>query len=580
MYLHINRLNISKKVIAGILLICLLASSSILFAKSKSSSLENVYLIGINSEKTASSELQNYITNNKGKIFRNLKKVNILIVSMPDSLSSKITKKFKEVSFIEKNQKRTLLKDINSNENTTQTNNKTEETPVWNTDFQNEYDWGSVALNVPTLHDMNIQGLGGAICMLDSGIQASHPEFNNTIKEENFIDIEGVYTTPYDDANDDTESHGTRTSGVIKAQFGNQGKLKDGLYENGLVGVAPDVDFYFARLTMEYGLVVFISQAVEAIDWCMQKAENKNMVISMSFGSYTELQKSPFSKAEAQAINTAWEQGLLLLASSGNDGVEGSGTKYLKMYPAAYDNVIAVGSIDKYGNVSNFSNGGSFLDLVAPGDYITTTSSTGEGDMGSSINVNNSYLSKVYSVEGSNLNSINRQVILATDQYGTHQLCNADASDLNLSNNAALIEKGTCDLTQQIQNAIDSGAESVILYTADDSTPSGFSFNESKLSKSIIVVATKGSNTSSLINQYATISSYLSDYIARSGTSYSSPYAAIAAALVWSQKSDLTNEQLTDLLYSTANTESLKNTETYRIGNGLVDPLKAIQAVN
>lgn len=62
-----------------------------------------------------------------------------------------------------------------------------------------------------------------------------------------------------------------------------------------------------------------------------------------------------------QAVDYAREKGVVLVAATGNDGVEGV------MYPAALDGVVAVGAIDGTGRQVYFSNRGKQVDLVAPG---------------------------------------------------------------------------------------------------------------------------------------------------------------------------------------------------------------------
>ena len=62
-----------------------------------------------------------------------------------------------------------------------------------------------------------------------------------------------------------------------------------------------------------------------------------------------------------QAVDYARQKGVILVAATGNDGVEGV------MYPAALDGVLAVGAVDGTGRQVYFSNRGEQVDLVAPG---------------------------------------------------------------------------------------------------------------------------------------------------------------------------------------------------------------------
>jgi thermitase len=90
-------------------------------------------------------------------------------------------------------------------------------------------------------------------------------------------------------------------------------------------------------------------------------ADNGADIISMSLGS------TESSRIIEEACRYAWEKGCILVAASGNNGV------YRVSYPAAYSTVIAVGSVGTTGERSSFSNYGTNLELVAPGESILST---------------------------------------------------------------------------------------------------------------------------------------------------------------------------------------------------------------
>jgi hypothetical protein len=93
------------------------------------------------------------------------------------------------------------------------------------------------------------------------------------------------------------------------------------------------------------------------IDWAVAHgADVINMSLTGPSGSVTLL----------DAVRNASRAGVVLVAASGNYNSSVG-------YPAAYDDVIAVGSNDAAGNRSWFSNYGPELDLLAPGELIPTT---------------------------------------------------------------------------------------------------------------------------------------------------------------------------------------------------------------
>ncbi|MDI6642219.1 MAG: S8 family serine peptidase, partial [Elusimicrobiota bacterium] len=65
-------------------------------------------------------------------------------------------------------------------------------------------------------------------------------------------------------------------------------------------------------------------------------------------------------------------KGCILVGASGNGGEDMIGDPQVA-YPAAYDNVIAVGATDEQDKRASFSNYGTELDLVAPGVDILST---------------------------------------------------------------------------------------------------------------------------------------------------------------------------------------------------------------
>ena len=73
------------------------------------------------------------------------------------------------------------------------------------------------------------------------------------------------------------------------------------------------------------------------------------------------------SRSMNRALNSAWSQGVGLVASIGND------SSYVKeIYPAAHNSVIAVASTDFEDHLASFSNYG-WVDVLAPGVGVATT---------------------------------------------------------------------------------------------------------------------------------------------------------------------------------------------------------------
>lgn len=122
----------------------------------------------------------------------------------------------------------------------------------------------------------------------------------------------------------------------------------------GVTGIDPNIQLYSARV-LDKNRMAPISRVVEAIYWAIEKDVN---IINISFGTSTD------SAALKQAIQDAYSAGILIIAAGNNGNIE---------YPAAYDEVMAIGSVDSSGEISKGSATGEKLELVAPGEQIKST---------------------------------------------------------------------------------------------------------------------------------------------------------------------------------------------------------------
>jgi len=129
--------------------------------------------------------------------------------------------------------------------------------------------------------------------------------------------------------------------------------------------VAPNCSIMPLKAFNEYGIGDLFS-VVKAINWAVT---HNASVINMSFSTST-----PVSMLQ-NAINTAAEAGILLVASVGNDSTE------VALFPASYQNVIAVSTFDTNEVISDFSNYGSYVDISAPGVEVYSALA-GEYDWG------------------------------------------------------------------------------------------------------------------------------------------------------------------------------------------------------
>lgn len=215
-------------------------------------------------------------------------------------------------------------------------------------------------ISVRAAWDAGLTGEGVTVAVIDSGLNVDHVDAPAKVargryyfyREEangryEFV-INGVthyYNYYSSDYIVDNMGHGTMVSGLIAAQKDN------GL---GIAGIAPNVTLLPVRcFTATAGhLGGYTSNLISGINYAV---ENGADIINMSWGIRND------SASLKAAITRAANAGCILFAAVGNDGASSL------QYPAAYDNVIGVGSTDKSGTLSDFSQRNGSVDVCAPG---------------------------------------------------------------------------------------------------------------------------------------------------------------------------------------------------------------------
>ena len=209
-------------------------------------------------------------------------------------------------------------------------------------DPEYENQWGLPAINMPKAWDISKGSESVFVAVIDSGIYREHPDFNG-VDIRNGADI--VFGGP---CHDDLSGHGTSVTGVIGAQTNNK---------VGIAGVNWDVAIVPLNVSF-YSGKSYSSDVIKAI---YLAADAGCKVINLSLGSPN------YSTQANAAIQYALSKGCIVVAAAGNSG------NSVKMYPASYDGVISVGSINSELSKSDFSNYNNKIDVVAPGEDVLTT---------------------------------------------------------------------------------------------------------------------------------------------------------------------------------------------------------------
>lgn len=205
--------------------------------------------------------------------------------------------------------------------------------------------WGVSRIGGAVAHCAGHLGTGAKVAIIDTGIDFNHPELIHTFGAgTSFVqDLNGGIINPN---GEDDNGHGTHVAGIVAA-VSNQ---------TGAVGVAPQARLYAAKVLDGAGRGLD-SWILAGIDWAIGQDVD---IINLSLSLDTD------SPALADAMQRAWDAGILLVASAGNAGGAVA-------FPAAYDTVIAVGATDLSDLKSSFSNFGLEIELAAPGTAIVST---------------------------------------------------------------------------------------------------------------------------------------------------------------------------------------------------------------
>jgi subtilisin family serine protease len=216
-------------------------------------------------------------------------------------------------------------------------------------------------VGAPSAWDAGYDGSGVKVAVLDTGIDAEHPDIaSQLVDSKSFVPNEDVR---------DYHAHGTHVaSTVLGTGAASEGKNK---------GVAPGADLLVGKVLSNEGFGQD-SWIIDGMEWASQNAK----IVNMSIGSN---EPSDGTDPMAQAVNNLTaETGALFVIAAGNTGGEGINS------PGSAHSALTVGAVDKSDDLAWFSskgpqNGVSGLkpDLTAPGVGILAARSQFSNGSGS-----------------------------------------------------------------------------------------------------------------------------------------------------------------------------------------------------
>lgn len=288
----------------------------------------NTYVVVFNDDRNTACALNDQVTTfvseNNAEVLCRYDTLNGVALKVPDRHADKL-KELKNVKYIEKN-----------------------------IAFHASLNKATGIMSIPQVWDLGYSGKGVKVALIDTGIDASHPDLKGKVVQ--WKDFVNNKEAPYDDF-----GHGTHCAGII----GGMGAASNGKYK----GVAPGVQFIGIKVLGKDG-----SGGLSAILQGIEYAANSDAkVISMSLGS------NEHSQAVDDLVSKAVKKGKVVVCAAGNSGPD----KKTVGCPSDNPDAITVGATDKADQIASFSSRGPTKDgrvkpdICAPGKDVISCRATG-----------------------------------------------------------------------------------------------------------------------------------------------------------------------------------------------------------
>ena len=235
------------------------------------------------------------------------------------------------------------------------------------------YQWSMLAIDAPGAWEAGFTGAGVKVAILDSGIDADHPDLAPNV---NLADSRSF--VPHEPWIDDNSGHGTHVAGIVAAA--------DNSY--GTIGVAPGAEIIAVKVLTGAGT----GELAWIIRGILYAHEAGAHIINMSFGAnlqrrgmvdatgervITASEVAEIVNALTRVINYVESNGTLVIASAGNESADTTGDKGVLRLPADAGNTISVSATGPIGwgedpdtdldQPAFYTNYGIAIDLAAPG---------------------------------------------------------------------------------------------------------------------------------------------------------------------------------------------------------------------
>ena len=319
--------------------------------------------------------------------------------------------------------------------------------------------------------------------------------------------------------------HGTHISGIGFAE---------GFNGEGIRGIIPRSEKFKLLVARVFGDEMMpsarTSSIEKAVEWC---ADRGAKIINLSLASST-----PTLNSQRLYQRIVEQEDILVVAAAGNQGTNQAS------YPASYDHVMSVGSVDKNLQRSHFSQYGPSLDVVAPGaeSYSTVPSSGIFDNESTHLDAGPMAFSPVPNdlIEGELFDCGNGDTVCSG---ATGQVCLVEH----------LSAKGLSYVTIA-ENCENGGGVGLVLFPGFGEDLEG-AYMDSTYTGSISVVTVTRDNGLRLRAKRGTLASIsftVPAYRTVSGTSMAAAHVSALAAKLWAARPGCTNSQIRQALEETS----------------------------
>lgn len=203
------------------------------------------------------------------------------------------------------------------------------------------YQWNLPAIQTEEGWQLSHGKKSVTIAVIDSGVDLDHPDLVHRLQK-------GYNVLADNDIPQDDNGHGTHVAGIIASEPNNHEGIAGITWFNPIMPIK-------ALNNEGYGTSFDVAKGIR---WAVDHGAK---VINLSLGNYQT------STLLQEAVRYAYDHDVVLVAASGND------RSSQPSFPAAYPEVLSVGAINPDGSSAEYSNYGTYLDVVAPGTNIPST---------------------------------------------------------------------------------------------------------------------------------------------------------------------------------------------------------------